>query len=120
MISKFHTGVDHGSAPGPRRAPGRGRSAEAQGRRARAERRSRAPHHTGRSSARWARRILAAGRGPPRGNAGPHLGPIGGAHPPGSRRAVKIVIDASVALKWVLDEPESEAAVALRDQELIA
>jgi predicted nucleic acid-binding protein len=33
---------------------------------------------------------------------------------------VRIVVDASVALKWVLDEPESEAAVALRDQELIA
>jgi len=31
-----------------------------------------------------------------------------------------IVVDASVALKWVLDEPGSEAAVALRDQELIA
>ena len=33
---------------------------------------------------------------------------------------MRIVIDASVALKWVIDEPESEAAVALRDQELIA
>jgi len=33
---------------------------------------------------------------------------------------VRIVIDASVAVKWVLDEPESRAAVALRDQELIA
>jgi len=33
---------------------------------------------------------------------------------------VRIVIDASVAVKWVIDEPESEAAVALRDQELIA
>jgi len=33
---------------------------------------------------------------------------------------VRIVIDSSVALKWVLDEPGSEAAVALRDQELIA
>jgi predicted nucleic acid-binding protein len=33
---------------------------------------------------------------------------------------VRIVVDASVALKWVLDEPESEAAVALRDQELMA
>jgi predicted nucleic acid-binding protein len=33
---------------------------------------------------------------------------------------VRIVIDASVALKWVIDEPQSEAAVALRDQELIA
>ena len=33
---------------------------------------------------------------------------------------MRIVVDASVALKWVLDEPESEAAVALRDQELIA
>jgi predicted nucleic acid-binding protein len=33
---------------------------------------------------------------------------------------VRIVVDASVALKWVLDEPASEAAVALRDQELIA
>ncbi len=33
---------------------------------------------------------------------------------------MRIVIDASVALKWVLDEPGSEAAVALRDQELIA
>lgn len=33
---------------------------------------------------------------------------------------MSIVIDASVALKWVLDEPGSEAAVALRDQELIA
>jgi len=33
---------------------------------------------------------------------------------------VRIVVDASVALKWVLDETRSEAAVALRDQELIA
>ena len=33
---------------------------------------------------------------------------------------MRIVIDASVAVKWVLDEPESRAAVALRDQELIA
>jgi predicted nucleic acid-binding protein len=33
---------------------------------------------------------------------------------------VRIVVDASVALKWVLDEPESEAAAALRDHELIA
>jgi predicted nucleic acid-binding protein len=33
---------------------------------------------------------------------------------------VSIVIDASVALKWVLDEPASDAATALRDQELIA
>ena len=33
---------------------------------------------------------------------------------------MRIVIDSSVALKWVLDEPGSEAAVALRDQELIA
>jgi predicted nucleic acid-binding protein len=33
---------------------------------------------------------------------------------------VRIVVDASVAVKWVLDEPGSEAAVALRDQELIA
>lgn len=31
-----------------------------------------------------------------------------------------IVIDSSVALKWVLDEPESEAALALRSDELIA
>jgi len=33
---------------------------------------------------------------------------------------VRIVIDASVALKWVLDEAGSEAAAALRDHELIA
>jgi predicted nucleic acid-binding protein len=33
---------------------------------------------------------------------------------------VKIVVDASVALKWVVEEPGSEAAVALRDDELIA
>jgi predicted nucleic acid-binding protein len=33
---------------------------------------------------------------------------------------VRIVVDASVALKWVLDELGSEAAAALRDQELIA
>jgi len=33
---------------------------------------------------------------------------------------VSVVIDASIALKWVLDEPDSDAAVALRDQELIA
>jgi predicted nucleic acid-binding protein len=31
-----------------------------------------------------------------------------------------IVIDASVALKWVLDEPGSNEAAALRDQQLIA
>jgi predicted nucleic acid-binding protein len=33
---------------------------------------------------------------------------------------VKIVVDASVALKWVFDEPGSDAAFALRDEELIA
>ena len=33
---------------------------------------------------------------------------------------MRIVIDASVAVKWVLDEPGSEAAAALRDRELIA
>ena len=33
---------------------------------------------------------------------------------------MRIVVDASVAVKWVLDEPGSEAAVALRDQELMA
>jgi len=33
---------------------------------------------------------------------------------------VSIVVDASVALKWVLDEPGKEAADALLDEELIA
>jgi predicted nucleic acid-binding protein len=33
---------------------------------------------------------------------------------------VRVVIDASLALKWVLDEPESEAAVALRGEDLLA
>jgi predicted nucleic acid-binding protein len=33
---------------------------------------------------------------------------------------MSVVIDASVALKWVLDEPGVEAADALLDQELIA
>jgi predicted nucleic acid-binding protein len=33
---------------------------------------------------------------------------------------VRVVVDASVALKWVLDEPGSEPATALRDHELIA
>jgi predicted nucleic acid-binding protein len=33
---------------------------------------------------------------------------------------VSIVVDASVALKWVLDEPGSDAAAALCDRELIA
>jgi predicted nucleic acid-binding protein len=33
---------------------------------------------------------------------------------------MSIVVDASVALKWVLDEPGSDAAVALGGQELIA
>jgi predicted nucleic acid-binding protein len=33
---------------------------------------------------------------------------------------VSIVIDASVALKWVLDEPGQDAADALLDQELVA
>jgi predicted nucleic acid-binding protein len=33
---------------------------------------------------------------------------------------VRIVIDASVAVKWVLDEPNVEAATALRAYELIA
>ena len=31
-----------------------------------------------------------------------------------------IVVDSSVALKWVLDEPESDAATALKGKELIA
>jgi predicted nucleic acid-binding protein len=33
---------------------------------------------------------------------------------------VRIVVDASVALKWVIGEPGSESATALRDDELIA
>jgi predicted nucleic acid-binding protein len=33
---------------------------------------------------------------------------------------VSIVIDASVALKWVFDEPGTEAALALRGKQLIA
>ncbi len=33
---------------------------------------------------------------------------------------MSIVIDASVALKWVLDEPGSEAALALCEEQLIA
>lgn len=33
---------------------------------------------------------------------------------------MRIVIDASVALKWVFDEQESAAAVALRNEDLIA
>lgn len=33
---------------------------------------------------------------------------------------MRIVVDASVALKWIFDEPESEAAVALRGEDLIA
>ena len=33
---------------------------------------------------------------------------------------MRVVIDASVALKWVLDEAESEAALALRGEDLIA
>jgi predicted nucleic acid-binding protein len=33
---------------------------------------------------------------------------------------VKVVVDASVALKWIFDEPGSDAAVALRGEDLIA
>ena len=33
---------------------------------------------------------------------------------------MRVVVDASVALKWVFDEPESEAAVALRAEDLVA
>ena len=33
---------------------------------------------------------------------------------------MSIVIDASVALKWVLNEPETGAALALRAEQLIA
>ena len=33
---------------------------------------------------------------------------------------MRVVIDASVALKWVSDEAESEAALALRGEDLIA
>ena len=33
---------------------------------------------------------------------------------------MKYVLDSSVALKWVLDEAESEAALALRGEDLIA
>jgi predicted nucleic acid-binding protein len=33
---------------------------------------------------------------------------------------LRVVVDASVALKWVLDEPESDAALALRGEDLIA
>lgn len=33
---------------------------------------------------------------------------------------MKLVVDASVALKWVLDEPGREAADALLDEELLA
>ena len=40
--------------------------------------------------------------------------------PTGARRAVIVVIDASVALKWVLDEPGADAADALLSNELVA
>jgi predicted nucleic acid-binding protein len=33
---------------------------------------------------------------------------------------MRIVVDASVAVKWVLNEPRSDAAIALRDEELLA
>ena len=33
---------------------------------------------------------------------------------------MKIVVDASVALKWVFDESESATAIALRDEDLLA
>ncbi|HKT55054.1 MAG TPA: type II toxin-antitoxin system VapC family toxin [Caulobacteraceae bacterium] len=33
---------------------------------------------------------------------------------------MSVIIDASVALKWVLDEPGAEAALALQNEELIA
>jgi predicted nucleic acid-binding protein len=33
---------------------------------------------------------------------------------------MSIVVDASVALKWVLDEDDSDAALAVRDNELVA
>jgi predicted nucleic acid-binding protein len=33
---------------------------------------------------------------------------------------MRIVVDASVAVNWVLNEPRTEAALALRDEELIA
>ena len=33
---------------------------------------------------------------------------------------MRIVVDASVAVKWVLNEPRTEAALALRDEQLIA
>ena len=33
---------------------------------------------------------------------------------------MRIVVDASVVLKWVFDEPDSEAAVALRGDDLMA
>lgn len=33
---------------------------------------------------------------------------------------MSIVVDASVAVKWVLNEPCTEAALALRNEELIA
>ena len=46
---------------------------------------------------------------------------LGGAHSPGSRRTLRIVIDASFAVKWVLRETGSEAANAqLDDHDLIA
>ena len=33
---------------------------------------------------------------------------------------MRIVVDASIAVKWVVDEPRTEAALALRDEQLIA
>lgn len=33
---------------------------------------------------------------------------------------MKIVVDASVALKWIFDESESATAIALRDEDLLA
>jgi predicted nucleic acid-binding protein len=33
---------------------------------------------------------------------------------------MRVVVDASVAVKWVVNEPRTEAALALRDEELIA
>jgi predicted nucleic acid-binding protein len=118
MIANHGDGYASTSRSG--RSPGRGRSLKATRFRTRPQRRSRAPHHPRRSLASRTCRILGARRGASCCYPRQDHGAIGGSDPAGSRRAVKIVVDASIALKWVFDEPGSAAATALRGEELLA
>src|SRR5256885_7349326 len=86
----------------------------------RSQRRGGTSHHSRRNITGRPLRILGAGGKVTRraGRANPDG--LHGAYSAGPRRTMRIVVDASVAVKWVLNEPRTDAALALCEEELVA